>query len=106
MGIVMPAWASATVIAIVGVSTLTGLTLTPGPSARRVAVLVPPWAEVALPEGARVLDLRWQGHLMILDTGAAPSVLAGLRAAGGWVLDAGGFALCGETERAGNDFDS
>jgi hypothetical protein len=64
-----------------------------------VAAVVPPWQAagmaVAAATGLAVVDLRWGGHVMILDTGGDEAVLARLRGQGFWLLDAGGLRGCG-----------
>jgi len=92
----MPAWTSAAVISILGVSTLTGLTFSPSAQTRLVAAFVPPWAEVGVASGVAILDMRWRGHLMVLDTGADAALIAGLREQGFWLIDATGFQICGQ----------
>ncbi len=95
----MPAWASAAVISILGVSTVTGLTFAPSDQTRRVAVIVPPWAEFADAGAGAILDMRWHGHLVVLDTGADARVIARLHDQGLWLIDATGFAICGQTPK-------
>jgi len=107
----MPAWASAAVISTVGVSVLTGMTFAPSGVSGLVAAVVPPWQAGGLARAAAtglpVLDLRWHGHLLILDTGADAEVLARLRDEGLWLLDASGFLICGlGGEEGENDLDS
>ncbi len=91
----MPAWASAAVISILGVSTLTGLTFSMSDQTRFVAAIVPPWAELGA-SAAAILDMRWRGHLVVLDTRADAAVIAGLRDQGLWLIDASGFPVCGQ----------
>ena len=107
----MPAWASAAVIATVGVSVLTGMTFAPSGRSGLLAAVVPPWQEGGLVRAAATglpyIDLRWRGHLLILDTGGDADALARLRAEGLWLLDAAGFLICGLPTVGGrNDFDS
>lgn len=100
----MPAWASAAVISILGVSTLTGLTFSPSDQTRFVAAIVPPWGDFAV-RGVAILDMRWRGHLVVLDTRADAAVIAGLRDQGLWLIDASGVPICGQvSEGAWNDF--
>jgi hypothetical protein len=94
----MPVWASAAVISIFGVSTLTGLTFSLSQQTRFVAAIVPPWAAFGA-GGAAILDMRWRGHLVVLDTRADATVIAGLRGQGLWLMDASGFQICGPTAK-------
>ena len=61
-----------------------------------VAALVPPWQAGGMARAARlglpVIDLRWNGRLLVLD---ARDGLAPLRGPGLWVMDAAGAGLCG-----------
>lgn len=107
----MPPWASAAVISTLGVSVLTGMTYAPSGRSGLVAAVVPPWQEGGLARAAATglpfLDLRWRGHLLILDTGADADALVRLRAEGLWLFDASGFLMCGlATERGEYDIDS
>ena len=95
----MPAWTGALVIAVLGIGTLTGLTFAPRDQTRLVAALVPPLAEggmaAAAATGMAVVDLRWRGHVMILDTGGDATAMARLRRQGYWLMDATGVRGCG-----------
>jgi hypothetical protein len=96
----MPAWTGAAMIGVLGIGALTGLTFGPGAHTRLVAALVPPWQSGGMAAvaagGLALVDLRWGGHVLILDTGGDRAALAHLRAQGFWVLDATGARGCGE----------
>lgn len=94
----MPVWVSAAVISLLGVSTLTGLTFSLRDQTRFVAAIVPPWADFGA-GGAAILDMRWRGHLVVLDTGADAAVITRLRDQGLWLIDATGFLICGQTPK-------
>ena len=46
--------------------------------------------------GLAVVDLRWRGHVMILDTGDDPTAMSRLREHGYWLMDATGLRGCDE----------
>ena len=96
----MPVWTGAALIAVVGMGALTGMTVAPKEQTQLVAALVPPWAEggFAASAGLAVVDIRWHGHVVILDTGGDPAALARLRARGYWLLDATVLRGCGKKE--------
>jgi hypothetical protein len=89
----------AAVIALLGSGVLTAAAFAPRGQVGLVAAIVPPWQAAgmaaAATTGLPVVDLRWGGHVMILDTGGDAAVLAHLRAQGFWLLDAGGQRGCG-----------
>lgn len=101
----MPAWTGAAAIAIIGLTALTRLITAPQDGTRLVAVVVPPWDEggitAVVDSGLAVVDLRWGGHVMILDTSGDGKVLARLRAWGYWVMDATGLRGCGRERTSG-----
>jgi len=94
------AWVSAAVISVVGVGALTGLTFAPRQETRLVAAVVPPWAEggmaAVVTSGLAVVDMRWRGHVLILDTGGDKAALTRLRQQGFWLMDATGLRGCGD----------
>jgi hypothetical protein len=100
----MPFWMSSVVIAVLGTAVLGQQAFAPDGATRLVAAMVPPWQEggfrKAAATGLAVVDLRWRGHVLILDTGGDPAALARLRASGFWLLDATGVRGCGSA--AGN----
>ena len=91
-------YGTAFLIAGLGVAVLTGLTFAPGPQSRQIALLVPPWQSDGLTQAAAtglpILDAHWRGHVILLDTGGDPQVLARLQAQGLWLLNADGTPLC------------
>lgn len=99
----MPAWTGAAAIAIIGLTALTRLITAPQDGTRLVAVVVPPWVEggTALSSGVALVDLRWGGRVMILDTGGDGRILARLRLQGYWVMDATGLRGCGRERTSG-----
>jgi hypothetical protein len=60
-----------------------------------VAALVPPWQQGGMARAAAlglpVIDIRWNGRLLVLDASAAPGRLAGQ---GLWLMDAAGAGVC------------
>lgn len=95
----MPAWFGALAIAVLGSGVLTAAAFAPGGQVGLVAALVPPWVQggmaAAAGTGLAVVDLRWGGHVMILDTRGDVAALARLRGQGFWLLDADGLRGCG-----------
>ncbi|WP_040671354.1 hypothetical protein [Rhodobacter ferrooxidans] len=95
----MSVYASTMLISVLGVSVLTGLTFGPTDQSRQIAVLFPPWQNDgfgrAAATGLAIIDLHWQGHVVILDTGGDPTALAHLKSQGFWLLDASGTVTCG-----------
>ena len=96
----MAIWISAAVIPVMGVGALTGLGFAPRADSRLVAAVVPPWPEggitAVVRTGLAVVDMRWAGHVMILDTGGDTGALHRLRGQGFWLMDASGLRGCGE----------
>lgn len=98
----MPTFASSLAIAVVGMAGLTVMGHGPTEQSRKLALIVPPWQgdglALAAATGLAIVDLRWEGHVVILDTGGDPTVLKQLRGQGLWLLDATGARACGATE--------
>ncbi len=92
-------YGGAAVIAGLGIAVLAGLTFGASAQSQQIALLVPPWANdgvaVAAATGLAIVDLHWQRHIIILDTGGDPNAVARLRAQGLWLLDASGTVFCG-----------
>lgn len=91
-------YGSAALIAGLGIAGLAGLTFGASAQSRQIAVLVPPWADngvaLAAATGLAIVDLHWQRHVIILDTGGDTTAVARLRAQGLWLLDASGTVFC------------
>lgn len=89
----------AVVIAGLGIAGLAGLTFGASAQSRQIALLVPPWADdgvaIAAQTALAIVDLHWQRHIIILDTGGDATAVARLRAQGLWLLDASGTVFCG-----------
>jgi len=101
----MPVWTNAVMIALLGVGVLTHLSFAPHEGTRFVAALVLPWdaggVQAVVAANLPLIDLRWRGHVMILDTGGDAAVLARLRHQGFWLLDATGARGCDVERDAG-----
>jgi hypothetical protein len=95
----MTAHLSTFAIAIVGSGSLIGLQVSPAAESRQLAAILPPWHGGALARAAAtglpIIDMHWNGRVIVLDTSATPAGAALLRGQGFWVLDATGTALCG-----------
>ncbi len=61
-----------------------------------VAAVVPPWQTGGMARAAAlglpIIDIRWNGRLLVLDASAGLEQLAGQ---GLWLMDATGAGLCG-----------
>jgi hypothetical protein len=62
-----------------------------------VAAIVPPWQTGGMARAAAlglpIIDIRWNGRLLVLDASAGQERLAGQ---GLWVMDATGAGICGQ----------
>jgi hypothetical protein len=95
----MSAQISIIAITLLGSFGLIGLQLGPKPDSRRVAAVLPPWHADALARAAAtglpIVDLHWNGRMIVLEISGTPTGADLLRGQGFWVVDASGAALCG-----------
>lgn len=95
----MSAPVSTIAITLLGSVGLIGLELGPEPDAGRVAAVLPPWHADALTRAAAtglpIVDLHWNGRVIVLDVAGTPAGADLLRGQGFWVVEAGRAALCG-----------
>lgn len=81
-----------------GLLLLAALPFLAGPGAAQVAAFVPPWQHGGMARAAAlglpVLDIRWGGHLLLLDPSPQDGALARLRGQGLLLLDASRLRLC------------
>lgn len=84
---------------------LTSDLATPQNRQGKIGVIVPPWHQggllAAAGLGLPIIDLRWDGHLIILSTDQRPDAGAQLKAAGYFVINTNVSAIC--TTQAGFD---
>lgn len=81
-GFGMAAWHTATAIALLGLGVLTVGRIQPPGAGGPVAVIVPPWQSgglgFAAATGLPIIDIRWQGRLVLLDLAPGGAGRAGL----------------------------
>lgn len=73
-------------VAIIGLAFLAQLTFAATPTSKQIGVIVPPWRSggliVAAGFAAPIIDLRWGGHLIVLDVSNDPSLIERLHKSG------------------------
>lgn len=84
---VMPAL----VMAVLGLIFLVQMSMAVPGASQQVAVIVPPWAMGGMGLAARlnmpIVDLRWQGHVIILDVSQNPMAVRQLQNAGFFLIE-------------------
>ena len=94
----MANWGPGIGVAAVGLVALTCQIFAATSDATRLAVIIPPWQDGGFARAAGfdmpIIDLRWHGHLVIIDASAAPTAAHDFAAQGLFVLDAARIATC------------
>lgn len=89
-------------IAVVGLSALTGVTFRATQQSSRVAAVLPPWQSDgparAAATGLAIVDLHWNNRMIVFDIDKDPTALTRLSEQGFWLFDATGTTLCGVPE--------
>ncbi len=91
-------------MAIFGLMFLAQMWLTVSPTSQQVALIVPPWAVGGMAYAAGlntpIIDMRWQGHVIILDVSHDPSAIERLQNAGFYLLQTNIRSGCAADEVA------
>lgn len=94
----MAAYIGPFMIALLGTVCLTWMSFGPDEQSRQIALLFPPWQtdgfSRALGTGLAIVDIHWQGHVVVVETAGNPTALAALERQGFWLLDATGSITC------------
>lgn len=73
-------------VALLGLFFLAQLALAAAPNSTQFGVIVPPWQQggiqLAAAFNAPIVDLRWDGHLIILDISNDPTAIDRLKGSG------------------------
>jgi hypothetical protein len=77
-------------MAVLGLMFMVQMSMAVSNKSQQVAVIVPPWSmggmQVAAGLNAPVVDIRWQGHVIILDVSRDPLAVNRLHDAGFFLL--------------------
>lgn len=87
----MHSTAPALTMAMFGLIFMVQMSLAVSDTSRQVAVIVPPWGQggmqLAAQFNAPIVDMRWRGHVIILDVSRDPMAVNRLKDAGFYLME-------------------